>query len=189
MDSDPLKKSDPRSTAGWGPYKVIFSTDSNHYPQTQQIPQNPLAGPAQAQQVQPHPSQGFTAAQNITSGPVGGMSAAPTEGKPFGSAMDARMYPALPFTGRTDGPGTNPLTSPARELPSLGNTTTQTPGAGNLYPSGTGIHDQPDRKLGSGGSESNLVDQESYHPSAATGPRAETVSSVLQRFRQRNKID
>ncbi len=185
MDSDPLKTSDPRRVSGWGPYKVIFSTDSAHYPINSQIPMKPVGGPETGSQVEPHPTSGYTASQNITAGPVGGMSAAPTEGKPFGSPMDARMYPAIPFTGRTDGPGTNPLTSPNRELPALGNTTTQTPGAGNLSPSGTGIHDQPSQA--GKGSGSNLQPQESYHPAVSTrGP--DSVASALKRFRERGTL-
>ena len=172
MTDERLQKSIPRTTRGWDIYAVNMPNDSQHFPQTQTIPQSPLAGPAQATQVRTDTGIGTTSRPNTDQiGSVGGMNSAPTTGKVFGSPMDAREYPKVGFAPPAPGPGTAKHDKAPFSPPSLGNTTTETPGFGSLSNSGTGITTQPDRKLGSGGSGSNVQPQESaYHPQVSTGP-------------------
>jgi hypothetical protein len=171
LTDEPLQKSIPRTTRGWDIYAVNMPNDSVHVPQNNTIPQAPIAGPSTGWTPPTDSGRGTTSRPNTAQiGATGSANFNSTVPKVFGSPMDSREYPKVGFQPATPGPGTAKHDKYPFSPPSLGNSTTETPGFGGLSNSGTGITTQPDVKLGSRESGSNLQPQESYHPQVSTGP-------------------
>jgi hypothetical protein len=178
--ANPLVRSIPRPPAT-APYGVVFGNDSTRQLMPANVPMQPTTGPDTGIVPPTQPSAGFTSRPDPSAiGAVGGMPSEPTTGKVFGSPMDARQYPARPFSPVMDGPGTAPSNQRPFNPPSLGNTSTQTPGHGNLSPSGTGIKDQPAPRIGANSTLPSYVPQESFHPRIGTVP---SVSGRKRYFR------
>ncbi len=169
---DPLKKSLPRSTSGWSSRSIFFQSDSYHSPNPYQAPMPGAPSSSANPQVEPlNSGKGFTSRPRDVMGAVGSSSEAPTLGKMFGTPQDARMYKEPEgYSGPMGGPGTSKKDAPRFEYPAVGDSTTKGDDYGRLSPSGSGLRDQADKRVG----------LENYHPQVGTSP---TVSGRRRYFR------
>jgi len=158
-DKSPLEGSMPRQTRGWSSRSILFGSDSYHSPN----PYNPpMAGaPTTATQVDPNADgKGFTSRPRDVMGSVGSTPENPMLGKMFATPTDPRMYKEPePFSGPMPGAGTSKKDSPRFEYPAVGDSTTKGVSFGALTPSGSGLRDQADKRVG----------LENYHPQVSTG--------------------